>query len=70
MPVAEAAGFAAGAFLVAVPLIPLIVLITVLFAGAFFAGTDFLTTIVPVLASLESLIVLALPLPVGGTATG
>lgn len=44
-------------------------LITVFFAGAFFAGTGFLTTVV-LLESLFSLIVLALPLPTVGADAG
>ena len=37
---------------------------------AFFAAPGFLTTTVPALASLESLVVLALPLPTFGAAAG
>jgi hypothetical protein len=47
------------------PPIPLIVPITVLFAGSFFAAAGFRTT-VPLLVSLLSLLVLALPLPTLG----
>lgn len=43
--------------------IPLIVLITVFFAGAFFAGAAFLTIVVPVLEALSSLVSLTLPRP-------
>lgn len=67
VPVAEAAGFPAGTFFVALAsLIPLIVPITVLFAGSFFAAAVGFRTTVPLLESLWSLIVLALPLPTLG----
>jgi len=51
---------------------PLIVLIIVFFTGSFFAGAGFLFTIVvPVLVSLDSLVLLALPFPaLGGAAAG
>ena len=69
-PVAGTAAFeAVGAFLVPPAPIPLKVPITVLFAGAAFAATGFLT-IVELLPSLESLIVLARPLPVFLVADG
>lgn len=67
---ADALG-AGAAFLTAAPPIPLNVPITVLFAGSFFA-IGFRTT-VPLLVSLESLIVRALPLVarvVGATGAG
>jgi hypothetical protein len=58
------------AFFVAAPPVPLEVLITVILADAFLAAaaTGFLTIVVPVLASLESLI--ARPLPTLGGTTG
>jgi len=68
-PVVVGAGLLACTFLLAAPPIPLIVPITVLLAGSFFAATGFLT-IVPLLASLESLIVLALPLATLGADAG
>lgn len=60
--VAFGAAFGATAFFVAVPLMPLIVPITVLFGGAFFATAALVTT-VPELPLLVSLLVLTLPLP-------
>jgi hypothetical protein len=66
-PVAGTAGFAGGAAFFAP--IPLMVPITVFGTVSFFAGAVFLTTVVE-LDSLESLIVLALPLPIFGAAMG
>lgn len=73
MPVAApVAGLAAGNFFDAPPPpIPFKVLIIVFFAGTFFAAaTGFRTTVVPELASLESLIVLARPRPDFGGGAG
>lgn len=67
VPVALTAGFPAGTFLLApAPPIPLIVPMTVFFNGSFFAAAPGFFTTVELLVSLESLIVLALPLPTLG----
>jgi hypothetical protein len=64
--VAGAATFGVAAFFAAPPPIPLIVPITVLFTGAFLTGAAFFTMVVELLASLDSLILLALPFPTLG----
>lgn len=51
------------AFLAVVVPIPLIVPMTLFLAGSFLAATGFLTIVVPLLISLESLMVLAVALP-------